>query len=94
MVIQAMVFRAERERRVWLAERAAESKETEEVKRTGPASPAPRAQGRRKGEDDEQATGKQREQSGQLPVDLAHLWGNYQPYDDVLGLFKLVLCVR
>ena len=43
MVIKAMVDRVVRERRVWLVERAAESKETKEVERTGPASPSPAA---------------------------------------------------
>ena len=48
--IASMVDRAVRERRVWLAA-GAELKETEEVKRTGPASPAPCLQGRRKSAD-------------------------------------------
>ena len=52
-LIEGGVDKAVRERREWLAERATEPKETEEVKRTGPASSAPRSQGRRKGEDDE-----------------------------------------
>ena len=43
------VDKAVRERRVWLAA-AAELRETEEVKRTGPASPAPCLQGLRWGE--------------------------------------------
>ena len=49
-LIESMVDKAVRERRVWLAA-AAELRETEEVKRTGPASPASCLQGRRKGED-------------------------------------------
>ena len=53
-LVERLKGKAVRERRAWLAEpAAAEPRETEEVKRTGPESPAPRLQGREKGEDDE-----------------------------------------
>ena len=43
-LLERLTDKAVRERRAWLAERAAKEpscRETEEVKRTGPASPAP-----------------------------------------------------
>ena len=50
-LIERLKDKAVRVRRAWLAERAAaEPRETKEVKRTGPESPAPRLEG----EDDEQ----------------------------------------
>ena len=80
--IASMVDKAVRERRVWLAA-AAELRETEEVKRTGPASPAPCLQGRRRGEDGEYAgtartIQEHREHSER--GDLSHLWGAYRSY--------------
>ena len=82
--IASKVNKAVRERRVWLAA-AAELRETEEVKRTGPASPAPCLQGRRKGEDVELClpgtTREDREHREHSEFsDLSHLWGAYQPY--------------
>ena len=49
-LIESMVNKAVRERCVWLTA-AAELREAEEVKRTGPASSVPCSLGRGKGED-------------------------------------------
>ena len=87
-LIEGRVDRAVRERRAWLAERAAaEPRETEEVKRTGPASPAPRLQGRRKGEDTSYHVPRALYQwmynmQGKY---FAHLWGRYRPYSMLIG---------
>ena len=83
------VDKAVRERRVWLAA-AAELRETEEVKRTGPASPAPCLQGRKKGEDVELClpgtTREDREHKERSErSDLSHLWGTYRSYGVVMG---------
>ena len=76
------VDKAVRERRVWLAA-AAEPRETEEVKRTGPASPAPCLQGLRWGETgriQEARTVQGSTQEDRERSDLSHLWGAYRPY--------------
>jgi hypothetical protein len=81
------VDKAVRERRVWLAA-AAEPRETEEVKRTGPASPAPCLQGLRWGETgriQEARTVQGSTQEDRERSDLSHLWGAYRSHGVVIG---------
>ena len=79
--IASMVDKAVRERRVWLAA-AAEPRETEEVKRTGPASPASCLQGFGRGGGvcgPLRATIQEHKEHSERG-DLSHLWGGYQSY--------------
>ena len=87
--IALMVGKAVRERRVWLAA-AAELRETEEMKRTGPTSPAPCLHGTRlrwvgaramQGLTQEDREHKERSERS----DLSHLWGAYRSYGVVMG---------
>ena len=81
------VDKAVRERRVWLAA-AAEPREAEEVKRTGPASPAPCLQGLRWGETgriQEARTVQGSTQEDRERSDLSHLWGAYRSHGVVIG---------
>jgi hypothetical protein len=106
--IASRVDKAVRERRVWLAA-AAELRETEEVKRTGPASPAPCLQGRRKGEDVELClpgtTREDREhrehrefseveRTGPASPYRSGLWGAYRSYGVRFGTPKTVRRAR
>ena len=101
-LIESMVDEAVRERRVWLAA-AAELRETEEVKRTGPASPAPCLQGRRKGEDVEPGTTREDrehrefsevERTGPASPYRSGLWGAYRSYGVRFGTPKTVRRAR
>ena len=81
------VDKAVRKRRVWLAA-AAEPREKEEGKRTGPASPAPCLQGLRWGETgriQEARTVQGSTQEDRERSDLSHLWGAYRPHGVVIG---------
>ena len=93
VLIESMVDKAVRERCVWLAA-AAELRETEEVKRTGPASPAPCLQGRRKGEDAGRWQRSQTCASNYEFSDLSHLWGAYRPDGVVMGWDHTAVAMR